>query len=153
MGGCREMRIKDGTVAAEIIAAFSVAQLGEVECRRFLAGIVRPAIVCPVCGVSSTAREIERLIDGRNIVCKACGRKHGLFAGTVLCGLNMDARAVVLACVMRKWGCSLTEIAKAAGIYPSTVSRLFDRLSMPMAFDQARGTDMTSMSDDVKACA
>lgn len=131
MSSGHDVRVTGETVAGVIAAAFSAAQLGEVECRRFLASLIRPAVVCPGCGCETVARDVDRMIDGRDIKCKECGRKQSLFANTVLCGLALEARAVVLACVMRNWGCSLGEIAAATGAYPSTISRLMDRLSFP----------------------
>lgn len=126
-----DARVGDGTVAGEIAKGLTAKRLDEQSCRRLLAGIVRPVLTCTGCGDELQIETFERLVDGRRAFCK-CGREATLFSGTVLSGLSIRASSIVMACALRHFGSSLAEIAAACSVDQSTVSRLLDRLSIPV---------------------
>lgn len=126
-----DARVVDGTIGAMAAEGLSVDSLDAKSCRSYLAAAVDGGRSCTGCGANIPDETREKLIAGRRAECKMCGREATLFAGTVLSGLSIDSRAVVLACAMRKFGRPVTEIAASCKVNPSTISRLLDRLSIP----------------------
>lgn len=112
-----------------IAMAFRASVLNDDTCRRELAGLVRPDMICPACKVSIAIDDRERLYAGRDLICKECGRRQNVFSGTIFCGLHLSPSAIVTACLLRRYNAKLAEIARITGASESTISRLLDRLS------------------------
>ena len=96
----------------------------ERRCREWLINELNPGGVnCPSCGQAQDSSRLQLVYSLKRIRCCSCGRKFSAFTGTVFEGTQLGPRQIVVMLMLMRMGRPNADIARAARISRSTVSR------------------------------
>ena len=81
----------------DVRGEFSSSFLDEAECRRWVLGRLHPeGASCPACGRKVSKRCSGKFWNNERISCPGCGKWFNALTGTMLQGIHMDFRTVML---------------------------------------------------------
>ena len=97
----------------------------ERRCREWLVSELHPeGAFCPSCGHDHNSESVLQLVYSlKRIRCRSCGRKFSAYSGTVFEHTRLGPRQIVAMLTLFRMGRSNAEIARAANMNRSTVSR------------------------------
>ncbi len=132
MGGCRGIAIEETARAGMLL-------LDQRLCREWVLRQLHPdGPCCPGCGASpASGAQLASWWALRRLCCKSCGKYYTAATGTILHGVSVDCRQVVMLawCLASKVG--VKRAALACQVHPDTVRQWWRKLQI---LDQAPGS-------------
>ncbi|MDZ7641628.1 MAG: hypothetical protein U5J62_06375 [Desulfurivibrio sp.] len=130
-------RVRPGRLAA-ICAEFSPAILDDQACKGLVirhlhgeAGAAHPA--CPFCSTLLTGQQTFRWSNGQRVKCRRCRKSLNYTSGTILDGLHISARELVLFAALVDLGCNDQKVAELLGRDRGTIKNWRRKLVDPAA--------------------
>ena len=86
-----------------------------VECRQWVIAATRGEHPqCPACDGQLTDTELDRLLNGKNIICGSCGIKSAPRSGTILEGSSLTDQQIMFILALLHWDLPVYQIATMA---------------------------------------
>jgi len=107
----------------DAVQAFGVDFLDETACRMWILKSLHgeSAVQCPECGSELTEKGLQRFWSGCRVRCCGCGKFFTALTGTVLSGVHLEFRAIMLIAVFLFFGVKADYIATKLSISTETV--------------------------------
>jgi transposase-like protein len=107
----------------DAVQTFGIDFLDETACRMWILKSLHgeSAITCPECGSGLTDKGLQRFWSGCRVRCCSCGKFFTSLTGTVLSGVHLEFRAIMLLAVLLFFGVKADYIAGKLDVSIETI--------------------------------